>query len=499
LRVRGIRQGRTSFERLSPQDASFLAFERPHIHMHVGVVALFEKTSFALPDGTVDVDKFRRLVVARLRTVPRYRQKVVRVPVTGSPVWIDHAGFVVEEHVTETALPAPGDEAALKALASGIFSVPLDRALPLWQMHVVQGLADPDRFAVIFKAAHAMIDGVAGMDFLSVLLSAEPIAEVELAPPFEPTPAPHPARLLLAEGARFAKAPAEIVGGAVRLIYDGDARRSFVAHSVALVRFVLRGIRGTSKTPLTPAPVAARLHDWFSTDRSDERSIRSRLGGTRDDVSLAVTTGAARALLLRAGVKMRRLRVRAMVPLNVRTRQERGNLGNRVSTYIVDLPVCEPDARRRLELLCQNIAYLKQTKQELAVEALAKIDRWTGTLAQRMSMWLATTVRAYNVCVTNIPGPPVPLYALESKLVEIYPFAPVFAGQQINVAALTYLGKLNWGVHYAGTDEAELRRIMGDLQASFDELVAAASATLPRIRIVEPDEAADDAAAVQGL
>jgi hypothetical protein len=184
-----------------------------------------------------------------------------------------------------------------------------------------------------------------------------------------------------------------------------------------------------------------------------------------------------------------------MVPVNLRTRAERGGFGNRVSTLIVDLPVAEADVRTQLERISETVAHLKRAKQSLGADVLAQMDQWTGTMAQSFGMWLAKTRRAYNLCVTTIPGSPTALYALESKLIALYPVAPVFHKQLFNIASLTYAGTLHWGVHYAGEDDAAAAEFVADLEASFAALVEAAAAAPPRIRIVKP-EPADEAEAL---
>jgi hypothetical protein len=204
-------------------------------------------------------------------------------------------------------------------------------------------------------------------------------------------------------------------------------------------------------------------------------------------VTLAASTGAVRGFLRRRSVRLAGLRIRAMVPVNLRTRSERGGFGNRVSTLIVDLPVTESDAGKQLASISATVAHLKQVKQGLGGDVLAQIDQWTGTMSQRFGMWLAKTRRAYNLCVTTIPGSPTALYALEAKMVALYPVAPVFHNQLLNIAALTYAGKLHWGVHYAGQDDAAAAEFVADLKTTFGELVAAAAATPPRMRVVVPD------------
>lgn len=475
-----------SYERLSPQDASFLAFEHGGLHMNVGVVAIFEDASFRRPGGRLDFDKLDRYVLAGLADWPRTRQRLARTPIAHRPVWIDDRRFRPEGHIRRVTLEAGGGEDALKRLASEVFSRALDRSRPLWEAVLVDGL-DDGTFAIVFKTHHAMIDGIAGMDFISALLTTDPTPVFDDAPLHSAAPPPWRLRLLIDDALHYASAPLKLLDGLRILATDGEARRDFRSRAYALVHVVFNGVLGTSPNPLSAHPVQRRTVDWATADASGERAIRSRLGGTRDDVTLAASTGAVRGFLRRRGVKLPKLRIRAMVPVNLRTRAERGGFGNRVSTLIVDLPVAETDPRARLERISATVAHLKQVKQGLGGDVLAQIDQWTGTMAQSFGVWLAKTRRAYNLCVTTIPGSPTPLYALESKLLALYPLAPVFHKQLFNIASLTYAGQLHWGVHYAGEDADAAAEFVADLSASFAELVEAAASASPRIRVVRPD------------
>lgn len=452
--------------------------------MHVGAIAVFETESFARPDGSVDAARFSAYVESRLAHVPRCRQRLASAPIMRHPYWVDDAGFRIERHLREAVLEPPGDDEALRRLAGDILSRPLERSQPLWEITVVRGLAAPGRFAAICKFHHGMIDGIAGMDFIAQMLTSGPQPAIEPQGGFRPRRAPAGARLLLAEAAHYASGPAHLARAVGRLAKKPASRTGLRNRSLALLRFVARGIFGTSRTVLSAGPSRTRSIAWLTSPRADERAIRSRLGGTRDDVALAAVAGAARDLLIRSGAKPARLRIKAMNPVNVRTRDERGELGNRVSMLIVDLPAGEADASKRLARIIETTSSLRASKHDLGVDVLAQIDEWLpATLAQRMSMWLATRVHAYNIVVTVIPGPSSHLYALESRLLALYPVAPVFAGQHINVAALTYLDRVHWGVQYAGDEEADFTRFMADLEGAFAGLVEAARARAPRIAI----------------
>ena len=456
--------------------------------MHVGVVAIFESTSFRSASGALDFDMFERYVLARFASWTRSRQKLARTPLVRRPVWIDDRHFHPEAHIRRVTLESGGGEDALKRLASDVFSRTLDRSRPLWEAVIVDGLSD-DTFAIVFKTHHAMIDGIAGMDFIGALLTAEPTATFDDAPLHRAAPPPSRLRLLLDDVVHYAWAPVKLIDGLRILATDGEARIDFRDRAFALAHVVFNGVLGTSPNPLSAVPVQERTIDWASADASGERAIRARLGGTRDDVTLAATTGAVRGFLRRRGVKLSKVHIRSMVPVNLRTRSERGGFGNRVSTLIVDLPVAESDVRVQLEQISETVAHLKQVKQGLGGDVLAQIDQWTGTIAQSFGMWLARTRRAYNLCVTTIPGSPTPLYALESKMIALYPVAPVFHKQLFNIASLTYAGKLHWGVHYAGEDADAAAEFVADLTESLAALVAAAAAAPPRIRVIKPEVA----------
>ncbi len=479
------------YDRLSPQDASFLAFESANVFMHIGAVTIFDSTSFALPSGDVDLPKFRRYIESRLKLVPRTRQRLAENPITRQPVWIDDDLFDISHHVRELRLPSPGDEGKLKRAASTVFSGSLERSRPLWEMHVVQGLSPSGQFAVIAKAHHAMLDGVAGVDFARIMLSQDACDEIESVEPFRARPAPSRWRLARDEVRRYGAAPIGLSRGIAAFLRSGAVRKSFADHVWALTTFMASGLRGTPQGPLTGASSTERVVDWFVCDRADERSIRARLGGTRDDVTLAVASGAAREVVRNAGGDLTN-RVRAMAPVNLRSRRDANRLGNRVSMLIVDLPLDVPSPAARLAQISERTGRLIQAKHQLGVDTLAKIDVWTGTLAQTFAMWLSRRVRAYNFVITNIPGPPLPLYALRSRLLAFYPVAPVFPDQHFNVAALPYLGKVYWGVNYGGHDADEQRRFMRDLESSFKELRAAAAHALPRVKLVEPKQSALD-------
>ena len=276
--------------------------------MSVGAVMIFEIASFRAPSGRVDVDKFTRYIHTRIAAVTRARQRLSRTTLLRRPIWVDDTEFRIEHHMHCVDLGAAAqDEAALRRLSGEIFSQPLDRSRPLWQITVVDGDPGAETFAVICKAHHGMIDGIAGMDFAGALLTGDTQAIFDDPPLFQPAPEPSSVRLALEDVALIASAPPRLVAGLFRLATRSATRSAFRERAVAVIHLFASGLRGTTRTPLSEPPRPTRLHAWHTASKAAERSIRARLGGSRDEVTLATAVGATRAALIRHGVRTKHI------------------------------------------------------------------------------------------------------------------------------------------------------------------------------------------------
>jgi WS/DGAT/MGAT family acyltransferase len=467
------------YDRLSAQDRSFLDLEGPSTHMHVGGAFLFEKGSLATPQGGVDIDKIRDYVASRLHRIPRYRQRIAWIPIEDHPVWVDDDRFNIHYHVRHAALPAPGDDRQLKRLCARILSQPLDRGRPLWEMWVVEGL-EHDRFALVCKTHHCMIDGVSGVDLLAVLLAATPDKEFEPGPVWYPNPAPGGLALLRDAAWRRVTLPVALAGAAV-----GALRRPEVTWERA--REVASGLGQTLAAALSPAadtplnrPIGPhRRFDWVGFDIVEVKRVKDRLGGTVNDVVLATVAGAVSRFLDQRGIPLRRQRemdFRAFCPVSVRSREERGALGNRVSSIVARLPIAERDPARRLAAVREVTADLKQSKQALGAEVLTSVSEWTAPTLAALAARLAFANRLSNVVVTNVPGPQIPLYLLGARMLETYPLVPLFEGQGLGIALFSYGGGLYWGFNADWDQFPDLHDFVVAIDASFRELCAAADA-----------------------
>jgi WS/DGAT/MGAT family acyltransferase len=382
-------------------------------------------------------------------------------------------------------LPRPGDLEQLKILAGRIMSQKLDRSRPLWELWIVEGLED-DRFAIVSKTHHCMIDGISGVDLMAVILSMTPEETFDDAPTWNPAPPPGSLEMLQdAIWRRAWGAPLGLLGAARSVVTNPRKLCSSVTESVSALGHTLElGLRGTSDTPLNREVGAFRRFDWHTFDLAEVKQVKNQLGGTVNDVVLATVSGAIGRFLEKRGVTERqqdRMNLRVFCPVSVRPESDRGRLGNQVSGMLVDLPVAERDPRRRLLRIAETTARLKDQKQALGAEVLAAVSEWTMPTLLSLGARLAARTRAYNLIVTNVPGPQIPLYMLGAKVVEAFPLVPLFNNQAIGIALFSYDNKLCWGFNADWDLMPDLRDFVRGIRDSFDELrIAAGGARRPR-------------------
>jgi diacylglycerol O-acyltransferase / wax synthase len=470
---------RYSYDRLTALDHSFLFLERPHAPMHVGTVAIHEIGALRSREGGVDIDLVRRGIAGVLHRIPRYRQRIAWVPIEGTPVWVDDEGFNLDYHVRHTSLPRPGDTLQLQQLAARVMAQRLDRSRPLWEMWVVEGLED-DRFALLSKVHHCMIDGVSGVDLMNVLMSPSPDAEIFDPVQFVPRPAPSPFELLRDEVIRRVRLPFEAVRDTRKLIREAEDARRELSVRLRAVREMLGGaLQRTAPTPLNERVSPHRRFDWLVLQVDEVKAIRRALGGSLNDVVLTIVTGAVRRFLDQRRFPLEGIDFRVMAPVSVRASNERGRLGNRVSAWIVPLPLTEPDPAVRLQILAACTEELKQKRQAVAAEVLTQAADWTPATLLSLAARNATRQLPFHMVVTNVPGPQVPLYLLGSRMVEAYPVVPLLDGLGLGIALFSYDAKLCWGFNADWDLVPDLEAFVGFVRESFDELRAIARRAKP--------------------
>ncbi len=465
----------THYERLSAVDAAFLHFEDDAIHMHVGAVALFEAEPLRTPSGALDIERIRAYTEAALHQSPRFRQRLEWIPRFEHPVWVDDERFNLAYHLRHTALPPPGSLRQLKRLAGRILSQKLDRGKPLWEMWVVEGL-DDGRFALMVKAHHCMVDGIAGVDLLASLLRLD--AEV---PELDerahlPRRPPSRGRLLRDEALRRASLPGSLLLSAPKALQQPRETVEWLRESVlSLAETVGAGLAPTVATPLNQEIGPYRRFDWLETEISRVAEIRKHLGGTLNDVVLAAVAGAAGAFLRRRGMHATSDTVfRVMVPVSIRQKSEQGVPGNRVVNFLARLPIHETDPRRRLAAVGAETQRLKRSRLVKGAEILEEVSDQAFPRIIVDFVRLAAGQRAFNTVVTNVPGPPMPVYLLGARMTEIYPVVPLFKNQALGIALFSYDGKLYWGLNADWDAIPDLHDLVEALGQELDALHAAA-------------------------
>jgi diacylglycerol O-acyltransferase len=429
-------------DRLTPLDASFLHQEGPNSHMHVGGLTIAEGPRPAM-------EEFLEQIRRRLHLVPRYRHKLTFTALdSGRPVWIDDPSFNLEYHVRHTALPTPGTWLQLQSLAGRIFSQQLDRSKPLWEMWLIEGLED-DRFALITKTHHALIDGIAGVDLATVLfdLSREPPPIKHSGRPWQPHSEPGTVELVAA-GLRGA------LRAGIALAEGGLDALTHPEHAFARAREAAEGIgeivwAGLNPAPETPLNVHIGPHRRFLgiADRlEDFKLVKNAFGGTVNDVVLAVVAGALRSFLISRGEHTEGVELRALVPVSVRTEGEHHTMGNRIVVMRGPLPVYIADPVQRLHFVSHAMDGLKESKQALGAEVIAGVQNFAPPTILAQASRLNFSTRLFNLIVTNVPGPQFPLYVLGREIVEAYPIAFLPENHALAIAIMSYNGQMNFGL-----------------------------------------------------
>jgi len=438
------------YEPLTYLDASFLALETRSSHMHVAGVALFDAAPLKGAHDGIDFDRIKAHILSKLQYIPRYRQRLEWVPYNRQPVWVDDDQFSFEYHVRHTSLPRPGTDRQLKALAGRIVSTPLDRHKPLWELWVVEG-SDEDRFAIIAKIHHCMIDGLSGVDLTTILLNVVPTSDIEEAPAWTPRPAPTPSQLAVSEAARTARRLIDRLTNLSETVRDGKdlADRAMDKSAAALSSLRSGWLTTSDRTPLNPDIGPNRRFDWTDLALADLKSVKNKLGGSLNDVVLSIAAGAIRKFLIEArGYDVSETAFRVMNPVSTRRADQKGALGNQVAMWLIDLPIEEADPFARYQLIKERTLNLKKSNQALGAATLVEISSGTPiTLLSLANRVVGSRMRPFNMTITNIPGPQFPMYLLESEMLANYPMVPLWAQHGLGIALFSYNGRLLWGIH----------------------------------------------------
>jgi diacylglycerol O-acyltransferase / wax synthase len=464
-----------AYERLSFLDQSFLHLESQTQPMHVAGVGIYEAGPLRKDDGGIDVDRVREYLESRLHCIPRYRQVLAFTPLENRPVWVDDQHFSIHYHVRHSALPRPGDERQLKRLSARIMSQRLDRSRPLWEMWVVEGLAGGDRFAIIAKVHHAMVDGVSSVDLLTVMLSPEPATPFEPGPRWIPRPSPTPFELFGAEARRRLKAPFEAALDLRHTVDRLEDPRSGLQTALRATQSAISGMtRRPSKTPLNQPIGPHRRFDWTKMSLAEVKAVRHALGGSLNDVVLATVSGGVRRFLEGRHINVETLDFRVMAPVSMRAQSERGTLGNKVSAWMVDLPLSERDPARAIAKIRGTTEKLKSSGDAMGAEMLTRAVSWTPSTLLSVGARLMTRALPFNLVVTNVPGPQIPIYLLGARMLENYGLVPLTDYLGLGIVLFSYDGTLTWGFNGDWDLLPDLHEFVVAIEESFAELQRAA-------------------------
>ncbi len=466
----------SSYQRLAGMDRFFLVSEDDAAHMHIAATIVLDAGPLLKPEGGIDIDRIRDYVASRLPSIPRYRQVLNYSPIEKHPLWVDDQHFNIHYHVRHTSLPRPGNDRQLKHLSARVMSQQLDRAKPLWELWVVEGL-EGNRLALISKTHHCMVDGLSGVDLLAVLMSDDPNQQIEDVPAFDPKPAPSNFEMVRDELVRRADESLQMAKGLVRTaISPSRIQDEVIGRIRGLAETLNTGLQPSSRTPFNQKIGPHRRFDYVSMDLSDVRAVKEKLGGTVNDVVLATVTGAVRRFFEYREVELEELDFRVLAPVSVRSEDARGTLGNQISMWLLSLPVAEKDPRRRFELINRETSRLRETNQALGAQTLIQVTNWTGSTLLSLASQLLHRARPFNMVVTNVPGPQMPLYLQGARIRSCYPLVPLFANQALGVALFSYDGKLFWGFNGDYDLMPDMYLFADAIVASFNEL---REATLP--------------------
>jgi diacylglycerol O-acyltransferase / wax synthase len=460
-------------DRLTSFDTSFLVNERSNGHMAIGAVLMCAGD----PPGR---DDFLAHVRSRLHLLPRLRQRLAFPPLRlGTPFWVDDPDFELANHVRRVALPVPGGETEFHELVGEVLSPPLDRSRPLWELVLVEGFEE-HRFAIVYKTHHAMADGFSAVDIGTLLFDVEPRLErVREEVPWKPRRPPTSAALLARAGAgvwatarrmaRWLRDGVRRPGRAMRRAADGLAGLWEVTWNLA---------RPAPRVPLNIDIGADRGFSWAGFELEDFKLIKNALGVTVNDVIMASTAAALRRWLHDRDVRTEGMELKALVPVSIRTENEQGELGNRLTAMRGPLPVGIADPVERLRAVHEGMEALKDSKQPLGAEAIWGLNDWFRDFAPPLLLAPTASInfstRLFNLLVTNFPGPQVPIYVLGRELERVYPIGFLARRHALAIAIISYNGQVNFGILSDRASMPDAERLSTYLGEAVEELIAAA-------------------------
>lgn len=472
-------------DRMSALDSGFYFAESENTPMHVGSVAIFDGPAPTYGDVV-------RLLLSKLPVVPRYRQRVREVPLqVGRPMWVDDPHFQILYHVRHTAVPRPGSDEQLRNLAGRILGQRLDLSKPLWEIYLVEGLED-DRWAIISKVHHCMVDGVAGSDLMQLMFDLSPDATHDQPRDWTPQRGPSSAGLVAGAVADAVAHPLRQVSALPGLGRPRQVARELLGSG----RTLASTLPSLAKQALTPTarslngPIGPhRRWAWTSAEFAEFKEVRTALGGTVNDVVLtAISSGFRDLLRSRGELSSEKLVVRTMVPVSVRSDSQRGHLNNQVSAVFVDLPVGEPDPRSRLAAIRGQMDEYKKAMQAVDVPSIISMGDFVAPALLSMGVRAAMSAGQMwcQAVTTNVPGPRVPLYVLGRRMCSTYAHVPIAGGTRCSIGIFSYLNTMTFGINADFDAYPDVDVLSAGIRRGVEELLELARAEQPAPEVPQP-------------
>jgi diacylglycerol O-acyltransferase len=466
-------------ERLRASDLALLADETPQTPMHNVTLEIFDPGSSGF-----DYEALLAHIDDRIAFVPRYRQRVRRVPGRlANPIWVDDEDFDLAYHVRRSALPRPGNVDQLRELTARIMSRRLDPDRPLWEMYYVEGV-ERGRVALLSKSSHILVDGISTVDLGQVLLDVDPGPRQLVHEGWVAGTEPTPASLAIGAIAETTRDP-RVAITTLRSNAEAIGRGlGGAANKLRAVAGELSNRRPVPESPFNVEPSAQRRVVLVRTSLKDYRKIRRTHGGTVNDVILATLAGAIRTwLMTRAETVGASRRLRALVPMSVIDEElEPTSLGSQVIGHLVDLPIGEGSPVVRLHQVSYALRAHSETGKAVAADRIAGVAGFAPTTFHALGSRVARREARGNVnlVVTNVPGPQFPMYLAGAEMVETYPVPPLHPGFSLAVGVTSYDGAVYYGIT-ADRDALPDIEVLGQcVREALDELVDSASDSRPR-------------------
>ena len=468
-------------QRLTGLDASFLYLETPSSHMHVASLMILDPPDAEQP---VTLERVKEVYGQRLHLAPPFRRRLAEVPFgLHHPVWIEDPDFDLDHHIRTTTVPAPGDAEQLSALVGRLSAMPLDRTRPLWEIWVIEGLAG-GKVGCLSKVHHAAIDGASGNELTVAMLDLSPeIAHHEPETEWVPDPVPNRVELLGYAATSLARQPFRAARAGMKTAGGLLALRRSNRRSPRLTTppSPFSAPRTSFNTSITPR----RNYAYTSLSLSTVKAVKQKTGSTVNDVVLALCAGALRRYLDTNGETPDAPLV-AMVPVSVRSDDEKDALGNRVATTFTSLATDVDDPVERLQVIHEGMVDVKEQQKAIGADTLTDWAEFAspavaGTAARLYSRTkIAGRHRPlFNVTISNVPGPPFPLYSVGARVDAIYPVGPITEGGGLNMTVMSYMDSLDFGLLGCPDVLPDIWQLADGLQDALDELVDATGVDPP--------------------